>query len=198
MSALFNATALVVPFENLRMTDVESVGGKNASLGEMISQLPEGVRVLRAAARRFGLSLTFDEFDFASCDYFAKHGEMMPADWKARIGGHDAISMSYSEVLDLPQQLSAAGTVRLPGSKSISNRVLLLAALADGETEVRDLLASDDTERMLEALKALGVGVGQSGGENWRITGCGGRFPVPRAELFLGNEIGRASCRERV
>jgi pyruvate,water dikinase len=45
MSALFSATALVVPFENLRMTDVESVGGKNASLGEMISQLPQGVRV---------------------------------------------------------------------------------------------------------------------------------------------------------
>ncbi|EJE52635.1 phosphoenolpyruvate synthase, partial [Acidovorax sp. CF316] len=45
MSALFSPTALVVPFENLRMTDVESVGGKNASLGEMISQLPEGVRV---------------------------------------------------------------------------------------------------------------------------------------------------------
>ncbi|HPH15236.1 MAG TPA: PEP/pyruvate-binding domain-containing protein, partial [Burkholderiaceae bacterium] len=45
MSALFNSTALVVPFENLRMTDVESVGGKNASLGEMISQLPAGVKV---------------------------------------------------------------------------------------------------------------------------------------------------------
>ncbi len=45
MSALFSATALVVPFENLRMSDVEVVGGKNASLGEMISQLPEGVRV---------------------------------------------------------------------------------------------------------------------------------------------------------
>jgi pyruvate,water dikinase len=45
MSALFSPTALVVPFENLRMTDVESVGGKNASLGEMISQLPSGVRV---------------------------------------------------------------------------------------------------------------------------------------------------------
>ncbi|MBT2322485.1 phosphoenolpyruvate synthase [Variovorax paradoxus] len=45
MSALFEATALVVAFENLRMTDVESVGGKNASLGEMISQLPQGVRV---------------------------------------------------------------------------------------------------------------------------------------------------------
>ena len=45
MSARFSATALVVPFENLRMTDVEAVGGKNASLGEMISQLPHGVRV---------------------------------------------------------------------------------------------------------------------------------------------------------
>ena len=91
------------------------------------------------------------------------------------------------EFLDLPQLISAAGTVRLPGSKSISNRVLLLAALADGETEVRDLLASDDTERMLEALKALGVGVKHLGGENWLIKGCGGYFPVKQAELFLGN-----------
>ncbi len=91
------------------------------------------------------------------------------------------------EFIDLPQLVSAAGTVRLPGSKSISNRVLLLAALADGETEVRDLLASDDTERMLEALKALGVGVASLGGENWSIKGCGGNFPVKQAELFLGN-----------
>ena len=91
------------------------------------------------------------------------------------------------EFLDLPQQLSAAGSVRLPGSKSISNRVLLLAALSDGETEVRDLLASDDTARMLEALQALGVGVETLGGEAWRIRGCGGRFPVRQAELFLGN-----------
>ena len=91
------------------------------------------------------------------------------------------------EFLDLPQLLSAAGSVRLPGSKSISNRVLLLAALAEGETEVRDLLASDDTARMLEALQALGVSVKHLGGENWRIFGCGGRFPVKQAELFLGN-----------
>ncbi len=91
------------------------------------------------------------------------------------------------EFFDLPQLLSAAGTVRLPGSKSISNRVLLLAALAGGETEVRDLLASDDTERMLDALRALGVGVDHLGGENWLIKGCGGRFPVKQAELFLGN-----------
>ena len=91
------------------------------------------------------------------------------------------------EFLDLPQLISAEGSVRLPGSKSISNRVLLLAALAEGETEVRDLLASDDTERMLEALKALGVGVTHLGGENWLIKGCGGLFPVKQAELFLGN-----------
>ncbi|WP_153133217.1 bifunctional 3-phosphoshikimate 1-carboxyvinyltransferase/cytidylate kinase [Dechloromonas hortensis] len=91
------------------------------------------------------------------------------------------------EFLDLPQLISAGGTVRLPGSKSISNRVLLLAALADGETEVRDLLASDDTERMLDALEALGVGVEALGGEDWRIKGCDGKFPVRQAELFLGN-----------
>lgn len=89
--------------------------------------------------------------------------------------------------LDLPQLTGAAGTVRLPGSKSISNRVLLLAALAEGETEVRDLLASDDTERMLEALQTLGVGVTSLGGEAWKIVGCGGRFPVKAADLFLGN-----------
>lgn len=91
------------------------------------------------------------------------------------------------EFIDLPQLTSAIGTVRLPGSKSISNRVLLLAAMAEGETEVRDLLASDDTERMLEALKQLGVGITALGGENWLIKGCGGNFPVKQAALFLGN-----------
>ena len=53
--------------------------------------MPEGLRVLDAAARRFGITLQIDEFDFANCDYFARHGQMMPADWKDRIGGHDAI-----------------------------------------------------------------------------------------------------------
>lgn len=91
------------------------------------------------------------------------------------------------EFLDLPQLISAGGTVRLPGSKSISNRVLLLSALADGETEVRELLASDDTSRMLEALQVLGVGVTSLGNGNWLIKGCAGNFPVKHAELFLGN-----------
>lgn len=89
--------------------------------------------------------------------------------------------------LDLPPLAMARGTIRLPGSKSISNRVLLLAALAEGVTEIRDLLASDDTERMLEALRALGVTIAQSGADAITITGCGGRFPVQAADLFLGN-----------
>ncbi len=91
------------------------------------------------------------------------------------------------EFIDLPMLLSARGSVRLPGSKSISNRVLLLAALAEGETEIRDLLESDDTARMLEALETLGVSV-QSLGENaYRVRGTGGVFPVKDADLFLGN-----------
>ena len=53
--------------------------------------MPEGLRALDAAARRHGIALEVDEFDFASCDYHAKHGEMMPPDWKDRIGGHEAI-----------------------------------------------------------------------------------------------------------
>ncbi|GBG02725.1 hypothetical protein AZSI13_20520 [Azospira sp. I13] len=91
------------------------------------------------------------------------------------------------EFLDLAPFLSARGTVRLPGSKSISNRVLLLAALAEGVTEVRDLLHSDDTERMLEALQQLGVGVLSLGDNAYRVSGVGGAFPVKEAELFLGN-----------
>ena len=53
--------------------------------------VPEGLRVLEAAASRFDIALQFDHFDFASCDYYEKHGVMMPADWKEQIGGHDAI-----------------------------------------------------------------------------------------------------------
>ncbi|MGA8048838.1 MAG: 3-phosphoshikimate 1-carboxyvinyltransferase [Burkholderiales bacterium] len=74
------------------------------------------------------------------------------------------------------------GSVRLPGSKSISNRVLLLAALAEGETVVRDLLDADDTRVMLRALNALGVQC-----DAGRVVGAGARFPVKTADLFLGN-----------
>ncbi|MGE5320244.1 MAG: 3-phosphoshikimate 1-carboxyvinyltransferase [Hyphomicrobiaceae bacterium] len=92
------------------------------------------------------------------------------------------------DFLDLPASTAARGTVRLPGSKSISNRVLLLAALAQGTTIVRALLDSDDTRVMLDALRALGVGVARvSDSDDYEIMGVGGAFPVKRAELFLGN-----------
>jgi len=91
------------------------------------------------------------------------------------------------EYLDLPPARRAAGTIRLPGSKSISNRCLLLAALAEGTTEIRDLLDSDDTRVMLAALRKLGIDVAASGPDAYRIAGCGGAFPVKQAELFMGN-----------
>ncbi|QFZ86631.1 tartrate dehydrogenase [Variovorax paradoxus] len=53
--------------------------------------MPEGLRVLDAAARKFGIDLKFDHFDFSSWDYCEKHGQMLPDDWKDQIGGHDAI-----------------------------------------------------------------------------------------------------------
>ncbi|MFG6485739.1 bifunctional 3-phosphoshikimate 1-carboxyvinyltransferase/cytidylate kinase [Roseateles sp. BYS78W] len=88
--------------------------------------------------------------------------------------------------LDLPPLRGAAGTVRLPGSKSISNRVLLLAALSEGKTFVRDLLASDDTAVMLESLRTLGCGVWREG-DAVVIDGLGGRLRAKDAKLFLGN-----------
>jgi 3-phosphoshikimate 1-carboxyvinyltransferase len=90
------------------------------------------------------------------------------------------------EHLTLGPLSAATGTVRLPGSKSISNRVLLLAALARGETRVRDLLASDDTAVMLAALRELGVEWRQDGAD-YVIRGVDGNFPVKSADLFLGN-----------
>ncbi|MDP3522753.1 MAG: bifunctional 3-phosphoshikimate 1-carboxyvinyltransferase/cytidylate kinase [Hydrogenophaga sp.] len=89
--------------------------------------------------------------------------------------------------LDLPPLHSAAGTVTLPGSKSISNRVLLLAALSEGRTTVHDLLDSDDTRVMLVALRKLGCGVDAQANGTLAITGLGGALPQRSADLFLGN-----------
>ena len=85
-----------------------------------------------------------------------------------------ATAMFSTAFLDLPPFVRAAGTVRLPGSKSISNRVLLLAGLCDGDTAVHDLLDSDDTRVMLAALEALGCGLRRDG-EVLHVTGLGGR-----------------------
>jgi len=89
--------------------------------------------------------------------------------------------------LDLGPIRRVRGTVKLPGSKSISNRILLLAALAQGETIIRDLLESDDTRVMLDALRALGVACSDEGARTVRVRGAGGAFPAKKAELFLGN-----------
>ena len=94
--------------------------------------------------------------------------------------------MFETEFLDVPALRVVSGTVRLPGSKSISNRVLLLAALCEGQTTVRDLLDSDDTRVMLQALRQLGCGVVVDG-TTAVIDGLGGRARQPQAELFLGN-----------
>ncbi len=96
------------------------------------------------------------------------------------------------EQLNLPAVHQVAGNVKLPGSKSISNRTLLLAALSDGVTEIRDLLISDDTQRMLEALETLGVQLEKLRDTDWRVHGCNGNFPNKGSadkpiDLFLGN-----------
>jgi 3-phosphoshikimate 1-carboxyvinyltransferase len=88
--------------------------------------------------------------------------------------------------LDLAPLEEAGGTVALPGSKSISNRVLLLAALSAGTTRVHDLLDSDDTRVMLDALRALGCSVVHDG-PVLQIEGLGGKHPAAHARLFLGN-----------
>jgi len=98
--------------------------------------------------------------------------------------------MFSTPFLDLPPLAGATGTVRLPGSKSISNRVLLLAALAQGTTAVHDLLDSDDTRVMLDALAQLGCAIERQG-STVRIQGLGGVLPAQvqaqELSLFLGN-----------
>lgn len=90
------------------------------------------------------------------------------------------------EYLDLGPFSRAQGTVRLPGSKSISNRVLLLAALAEGETTITNLLDSDDTRVMLDALTKLGVKLRREG-DVCVVAGTRGAFTAKTADLFLGN-----------
>lgn len=94
--------------------------------------------------------------------------------------------MYSTAFLDLPPLQAAAGEVHLPGSKSISNRVLLLAALSSGTTTVHDLLASDDTRVMLDALREIGCTV-EEADSTVHITGLGAAAPRSPAKLFLGN-----------
>ncbi|GAA4024822.1 3-phosphoshikimate 1-carboxyvinyltransferase [Actimicrobium antarcticum] len=94
----------------------------------------------------------------------------------------------YPSHIDLAPAQQAQGVVRLPGSKSISNRILLLAALADGITHIKDLLASDDTDVMLAALQSLGIQWQQIGdSQDYTVPGAAGAFPNQHADLFMGN-----------
>jgi 3-phosphoshikimate 1-carboxyvinyltransferase len=96
-------------------------------------------------------------------------------------------SKHYPEHLDLEPVMHAEGTVRLPGSKSISNRTLLLAALSEGTTTIHDLLASDDTLVMLGALQKLGIRWEQLDERTHIVHGAGGALPIHEADLFMGN-----------
>jgi 3-phosphoshikimate 1-carboxyvinyltransferase len=81
----------------------------------------------------------------------------------------------------------AQGSIVLPGSKSISNRALLLAALSTGTTTLKNLLDADDTQVMRNALRKLGLSVTDQANHICVVEGCGGQFPVRQADLFMGN-----------
>jgi 3-phosphoshikimate 1-carboxyvinyltransferase len=94
------------------------------------------------------------------------------------------------EYIDLQPVPHVQGTVRLPGSKSISNRILLLSALSQGNVEIVDLLASDDTAVMLAALRSLGVQWTEeqtATGTIHHVKGVAGVLPNKSADLFMGN-----------
>jgi tartrate dehydrogenase/decarboxylase / D-malate dehydrogenase len=82
-----------------------------------VEVMPEGLRVVQAAASKFGIDVAFDHFDFSSWAYFEKHGKMLPDDWKSRIGGHDAL---YFGAVGWPEKI--ADHVSLWGSLLLFRR----------------------------------------------------------------------------
>lgn len=110
--------------------------------------MPEGIRVLKAAAEVFDLDLVFNEFEFGSCDYYQKHGQMMPDDWRAQIEPHDAIffgAVGWPETVpdhislwgslimfrrDFDQYVNLRPAKLMPGVPSplpVANRVILIS-----------------------------------------------------------------------
>eukprot|EP00191_Tetraselmis_sp_GSL018_P024675 CAMPEP_0177625936 /NCGR_PEP_ID=MMETSP0419_2-20121207/30377_1 /TAXON_ID=582737 /ORGANISM="Tetraselmis sp., Strain GSL018" /LENGTH=214 /DNA_ID=CAMNT_0019126939 /DNA_START=60 /DNA_END=700 /DNA_ORIENTATION=+ len=153
-----------------------------------------GVAPRRAPASRLQCSpvLTFpNSAGFSSSNqsvgtrkkFFLSQHRVKPRDASSR-----AVAQAKEDQLAIQPIKEISGEVLLPGSKSLSNRILLLAALADGTTVVENLLDSDDIRYMVGALKTLGVKL-EEDWENCRMTvhGCAGRFPSEGAELFLGN-----------
>jgi 3-phosphoshikimate 1-carboxyvinyltransferase len=95
--------------------------------------------------------------------------------------------MAHSPSIQIGPFKRAQGSIVLPGSKSISNRALLLAALSTGTTTLKNLLDADDTQVMRNALRQLGLSVTDQANNICVVEGCGGRFPVRKADLFMGN-----------
>ena len=97
--------------------------------------------------------------------------------------------LKMMEKRSLPKITKAHGIATIPGSKSISNRILLLAAMSEGETVIHNLLKSDDTDRMLEALAELGIQVTliDEMTRSFKVIGNANGFPNKKADLFLGN-----------
>ncbi len=96
------------------------------------------------------------------------------------------MSSGVIEFIELGPYIKAEGEVALPGSKSISNRVLLLSALAKGKTTLKGLLDADDTQVMRAALKTLGIKIDETD-DDCVVQGCAGRLPNQKADLFMGN-----------
>ena len=95
--------------------------------------------------------------------------------------------MAYLPSIQIGPCKRAQGSIVLPGSKSISNRALLLAALSTGTTTLKNLLDADDTQVMRNALRKLGLLITDLADNVCVVEGCGGRFPVRSADLFMGN-----------
>ncbi|CAN5415910.1 hypothetical protein BH09PSE6_BH09PSE6_18920 [soil metagenome] len=101
----------------------------------------------------------------------------------AAVGGRSVAA----DFLDLAPQRAVRGELRLPGSKSISNRVLLLAALSEGTTRIAGLLASDDTAVMIDSLRQLGAAIDADGPDITQVSCAPGRFARESRRLFVGN-----------
>ena len=224
MSALFPATALVVPFENLRMTDVESVGGKNASLGEMISQLPTGVRVpngFATTAHAFRLFLAHKGLDARIAQRLAQldtedvralaqagaeirawlMAQPFPADLESEIRSAHAVLCAGNSQASLAVRSSATAE-DLPDASFAGQQETFLNVSGIDEVllKMREVFASLYNDRAISYRVHKGFAhadVALSAGVQRMVRSDLGAAGV-MFTMDTETEIGRASCRERV
>ena len=162
-----------------------SLANQPALLNELDAYILQLVRMRKMLATNDGFAL---EGVYANAQY-ARQSWIQAIEAGEKQGKKKRQLMKhYPSYIELRPAVRAEGAVRLPGSKSISNRTLLLAALANGSTRIMDLLASDDTHVMLMALQKLGVKWTQiDETQHFIVNGANGLFPVRHADLFMGN-----------